>query len=85
MSDNEENFSDFADEDLVQALSQISQTLPPHPRRISRDATESVASRDDDGNEKSKKKKYKIHEGVDAVPKASMCCLEPALSHHHGC
>lgn len=72
MSADEEDYGDFAEEDFIEALSQASQTLPKH-RRTSRDSTESS---DEEGNGKSKKKKYKIHEGVHEVPKASMYCLK---------
>lgn len=68
MSVDDEDYGDFADEDFIEALSQASQTLPPH-RRTSRDGTESG---DEEGNGKSKKKKYKIHEGADEVPEASV-------------
>jgi len=70
MSADEEDYGDFPDEDFIEALSQPSQSLPPHrqSRRTSRDGTESG---DEDDNDKSKKKKYKIHEGVDEVPQAS--------------
>ena len=71
MSVEEEEYGDFADEDFIEALTPASQTLPPHPhsRGASRDATESG---DEEGNAKSKKKRYRIHEGVDEVPKAGM-------------
>jgi ATP-dependent DNA helicase MPH1 len=72
MSDDEEDYGDIADEDFIEAYSQASQTLPPHPRAF-RDITESGGSGDDEGNGKSKKKKYMICEGVDEVPKASTC------------
>lgn len=69
MSADEEDYGDFSDDDFIEAaLSQASQTLPTH-RRTSRDGTESG----EEDNGKAKKKKYKIHEGVDEVPKASMC------------
>ncbi|KAG0650583.1 ATP-dependent DNA helicase MPH1 [Hyphodiscus hymeniophilus] len=69
MSADEEDYGEFADEDFIEALSQASQSLPPHPpsRRTSGDGPDSG---DEDGNSKSKKKKYKIHEGVDEVPTA---------------
>jgi ATP-dependent DNA helicase MPH1 len=69
MSADEEDYGDFADEDFIEAFSQASQVLPPHPRR---DGTDSAASGDEEANGTSKKKKYRIHEGVDEVPKASM-------------
>jgi hypothetical protein len=68
MSVDEDDYGDFVDEDFIEALSQASQTLPPQ-RRTYRDETESG---DEGGNGKPKKRKYKIHEGVDEVPKASM-------------
>ena len=75
MSADEDDYGEFADEDFIEALSQASQTLPEHPqsRRASRDGTDSG---DEEGNGKSKKKKYKIHEGLNEVPKASMCLFE---------
>lgn len=78
MSADEEDYGNIADEDFIEAFSQASQVLPPHPRpqRASRDVTESDGSGDEEGNGKSKKKKYKIHEGVDEVPKASMYSLD---------
>ena len=72
MSDDEEDYGDIADEDFIEAYSQASQTLPPHPRTF-RDVTESGGSSDEEGNGRSRKKRYKIREGVDEVPKASKC------------
>lgn len=69
MSADEEDYGDIADEDFIEAFSQASQVLPPHPRTF-REATESGGSGDEEGNGKKKKKKYKILEGVDEVPKA---------------
>jgi ATP-dependent DNA helicase MPH1 len=67
-STDEEDYGGIADEDLMEALSQPSQTLPELPqRRKSRDTTGS-------GDEEAqvKKKKYKIHNGVDDVPAAQI-------------
>ena len=82
--DDEENYGDIADEDFIEALSQVSQVLPPHPR-TSRDVTASGESDDEEGNGKRKKKKYKIHEGCDEVPKASMCPWSCSFSSFDQC
>lgn len=79
MSADEEDYGNIADEDLIEACSQPSQTLPPHPRRTSRDETESGGSGGEEGNGKAKKKRYKIHEGVEDVPKASTCSMPAPL------
>lgn len=67
-SAEEDEYGDIADQDLIEALSQSSQTLPslPAPRQASRDLE---AASDDDGR-KRRKKKYRIHVGVDDVPPA---------------
>jgi ATP-dependent DNA helicase MPH1 len=83
-ADDEEDYGDIADEDFIEALSQASQVLPPHPR-TSRDVTASGGSDDEEGNGKRKKKKYKIHEGVDEVPKASMCPWSCSFSSFDQC
>jgi ATP-dependent DNA helicase MPH1 len=68
-STDEDDYGDIADEDLIEALSQPSQTLPEHPqrRRRSRGSTGSGGSGDEG---KAKKQKYKIAEGVDELPAA---------------
>jgi ATP-dependent DNA helicase MPH1 len=67
---DEDDFDDIADEDLIEAFSQASQILPPHPakrRRIGEGSDDDVEE-----YEKSKKKKYKIHIADKEIPPAQI-------------
>ena len=73
--DDGDEFGDLADEDLIEALSQASQTLPPLPTK--RRNEDSAYNSDGDGGEQASehdgprpKKKYKVHIGYAAVPEA---------------
>ncbi len=87
---DEEDYGDIADEDLIEVLSQASQTLPTLPRPTKRRRTseepdsEEVSNRcqrnsrasnksggsggEEDGREKGKKKKYRIHVAEEDIP-----------------
>jgi ATP-dependent DNA helicase MPH1 len=87
---DEEDYDDIADEDLIEALSQSSQSLPPlrhspdshsnKRRRLNRETADEdgsdisvqPAGGEDEENERSKKKKYRIHVGADVIPAAKI-------------
>ncbi|KAN0122580.1 P-loop containing nucleoside triphosphate hydrolase protein [Hyaloscypha variabilis] len=57
---DEDDYGDIADEDLIEAFSQASQTLPPHPakrRRISEGID------DDDGTRGARRRSYSVENG----------------------
>ncbi|KAH8792735.1 hypothetical protein BGZ57DRAFT_872251 [Hyaloscypha finlandica] len=57
---DEDDYDDIADEDLIEAFSQASQTLPPHPvkrRRISDGAD------DEDGTRRDRRRSYSVENG----------------------
>lgn len=69
---DEEDYGDIADEDLIEALSQPSQNLPSRPQRRRKSRGDSTGSSEsgDEGN--AKRRKYKIHTGIDEVPDAQI-------------
>ncbi|KAH7364209.1 hypothetical protein BKA65DRAFT_490732 [Rhexocercosporidium sp. MPI-PUGE-AT-0058] len=80
MDEDEDDYGDIPDEDLMEAFSQPSQTLPAHPsprpakrRRISYDSVESGNS-GNEGEESNQKKnpKYRIHISDKDVPAAKI-------------
>ncbi|KAL5320926.1 hypothetical protein ACEPPN_011736 [Leptodophora sp. 'Broadleaf-Isolate-01'] len=80
MDEDEDDYGDIPDEDLIEAFSQPSQTLPAHPsprpakrRRISYGSIESGNS-DNEGEDsnRTKKPKYRIHISDKDVPAAKI-------------
>ncbi|PBP28361.1 putative ATP-dependent DNA helicase mph1 [Diplocarpon rosae] len=79
MDDDQDEYDDIADEDLIGAFSQPSQSLPqlpssPRPQKRQRRSQDSIES-SNSGNEeddKKKKKKYRIHIAEKDVPAAKI-------------
>lgn len=71
MDFDEDEYGDIADEDLITAFSQPSQTLPPLPQKRPRSSHDgSGNSGDEEESDKKKKKKHKIHITDHDVPAA---------------
>lgn len=85
---DEEDYGDISDEDMINACSQASQTLPPLRRspqsNLNKRSRVTYGSDEEGGDEEESakpKKKYKIHVGVGEVPAAKIVGATQADGH----